>query len=145
MYIFKSFTMNQSVLGKLVDIPFCIVFLPLWHPPTSGATYSVYCWIIQFRIYLQVLSCIGEGNGNPLQCSCLENPREPGGLPSMGSHRVGHDWSNLAAAAMKRAVDYETGISDPPLPSTMGNLSKNLHYSTCFFVCLFFYHGKWEI
>ena len=24
---------------------------------------------------------------------------EPGGLPSMGSHRVGHDWSDLAAAA----------------------------------------------
>ena len=87
------------------------------------------------------LSCIGEGNGNPLHCSCLENPRdggawwaavygvaqsqtrlsdftfafhfhalekematyssvlawripgtgEPGGLPSMGLHRVGHD------------------------------------------------------
>ena len=38
------------------------------------------------------LSCTGEGNGNPLQCSCLENPRmaEPGGLPSMASHRVGH-------------------------------------------------------
>ena len=95
------------------------------------------------------LSCIGEGNGNPLQCSCLENPRdggawwaavcgvaqsrtrlsdftfafhfhalekemathssalawripwteEPGGLPSMGSHRVRHGRSNLAAAA----------------------------------------------
>ena len=32
------------------------------------------------------LSCIGEGNGNPLQCSCLENPRDGGayGLPSMG-------------------------------------------------------------
>ena len=45
------------------------------------------------------LSCIGEGNGNPLQCSRLENPRdrEPGGLPYLGSHRVGHDWSNLAA------------------------------------------------
>ena len=24
------------------------------------------------------LSCIGEGNGNPLQCSCLENPRDVG-------------------------------------------------------------------
>ena len=24
---------------------------------------------------------------------------EPGGQPSMGSHRVGHDWSDLAAAA----------------------------------------------
>ena len=23
-------------------------------------------------------SCIGEGNGNPLQCSCLENPRDGG-------------------------------------------------------------------
>ena len=47
------------------------------------------------------LSCIGEGHGNPLQCSCLENPRygEPGGLPSMGSHRVEQDWSDLAAAA----------------------------------------------
>ena len=92
---------------------------------------------------------MGEGNGTPLQYSCLENPMdraawwaavhavtksrtwlsaftftfhfyalekemathssvlawripgmgEPGGLPSMGSHRVGHDWSNLAAAA----------------------------------------------
>ena len=39
------------------------------------------------------LSCIGEGNSKPLQCSCLENPRDedPGGLPSMGLHRVGDD------------------------------------------------------
>ena len=95
-----------------------------------------------------------EGNGNPLQCSCLENPRdggawwaavygvtqsrtwlsdftftfhfhalekemgthssvlawripgtgEPGGLPSMGSHRLGHDWSNIVAAAAAAAA-----------------------------------------
>ena len=50
------------------------------------------------------LSRIGEGNGNPLQYSCLRIPGtgEPGGLPSMGSHRVGHDWSDLAAAAADR-------------------------------------------
>ena len=92
---------------------------------------------------------LGEGNGTPLQYSCLENPMdggawkaavhgvaegqtqlsnftftfhfhalekemathssvlawriqgtgELGGLPSMGSHRVGHDWSNSAVAA----------------------------------------------
>ena len=39
------------------------------------------------------LSHPGEGNGNPLQCSCLENPRdrgEPSGLLSVGLHRVGH-------------------------------------------------------
>ena len=29
---------------------------------------------------------------------------EPGGLPSMGSHRVGHDWSDLAAAAAAAAT-----------------------------------------
>ena len=48
------------------------------------------------------LSCIGEGNGNPLQCSCLENPRDGGAwwVASMGSHRVGHDCSDLAAAAV---------------------------------------------
>ena len=95
----------------------------------------------------------GEGNGTPLQYSCLENPMdggawwaadhgvaksrtrlsdftftfpfhalekemaahsstlawripgtgEPGGLPSLGSHRVGHDWSDLAAAAAEQA------------------------------------------
>ena len=29
------------------------------------------------RLHFQFsLSCIGEGNGNPLQCSCLENPRD---------------------------------------------------------------------
>ena len=35
----------------------------------------------------------GGGNGNPLQYSCLENPRteEPGRLQSMGSQRVRHD------------------------------------------------------
>ena len=29
----------------------------------------------------------------------IPGTREPGGLPSTGSHRVGHDWSDLAAAA----------------------------------------------
>ena len=98
---------------------------------------------------LIIATISGEGDGTPLQYSCLENPMdggawkaavhgvaksqtwlsdftftfhfhalekemethssvlawripgtgEPGGLPSVGSHRVGHDWSDLAAAA----------------------------------------------
>ena len=107
-----------------------------------------------FRIHfthIQIISIdiIREGNGTPLQYSCLENPMdgeswwaavhgvarsqtrlsdftftfyfhalekemathssvlawripgtgEPAALPSLGSHRVGHDWSDLAAAA----------------------------------------------
>ena len=96
----------------------------------------------------------GEGNGTPLQYSCLENPmdggawkaavhgiaegrtrlsdftfpfhfhalekeiathssvlawripgtKEPGGLPSMGLHRVRHDWSDLAVAVTEQAT-----------------------------------------
>ena len=47
------------------------------------------------------LSCIGEGNGNPSSVLAWRIPGtgEPGGLPPMGSHRVGHDWNDLAAAA----------------------------------------------
>ena len=100
-------------------------------------------------VYIYIRRCLWEGNGTPLQYSCLENPMdggawwaivhgvaksqtrlsnftftfhfhvlekemathscilawripgtgEPGGLSSMGLHRVGHDWSDLAAAA----------------------------------------------
>ena len=40
----------------------------------------------------------GEGHGNLLQYSCLENPwtEEPGGLQSIGSQKVRHDWNDLA-------------------------------------------------
>ena len=31
----------------------------------------------------------------------IPGTEEPGGLPSMGSHRVGHDWSDLAAASLE--------------------------------------------
>ena len=78
----------------------------------------------------------GEGNGTLLQYSCLENPMdftftfhfhalekematcssvlawripgtgEPDGLPSMGSHRVRHDWSDLAAAVAAYTVKW---------------------------------------
>ena len=34
----------------------------------------------------------------------IPGTREPGGLPSMGLHRVGHDWSDLAAAAAHAAT-----------------------------------------
>ena len=37
------------------------------------------------------LSCIGEGNGNPLQCSCLENPRDGGAW-----------WAAVSAVAQSR-------------------------------------------
>ena len=105
-------------------------------------------------IWKRVDISIREGNGTPLQYSCLENPMdggawwpavhevaegrtrlsdftfafhfhalekemaphsstlawrilgtgEPGGLPSMGSHRVGHDWSDLALISLVQFI-----------------------------------------
>ena len=72
-------------------------------------------------------SSLGEGNGNPLQCSCLENlppgTGEPDAPLSLGSHRVGHDWSDLAAAepqaqAMRRNVWLPGGAGGSTLGHT---------------------------
>ena len=40
------------------------------------------------------LSCIGEGSGNPLQCSCLENPRD-GGAWWAAVYGVTQSWTRL--------------------------------------------------
>ena len=116
---------------------------------------------------------LGEGDGTPLQYSCLENPMdagawwaavhgvaksrtrlsdftftfhfhalekematlssvlawripetgEPDGLPSMESHRVGHDWSDLAAAAAAawRGLPGSSVVKN--LPANVGDLS----------------------
>ena len=39
-------------------------------------------------------SCIGEGNGNPLQCSCLENPRDRGAWWA-AVYGVAQSWTRL--------------------------------------------------
>ena len=45
------------------------------------------------NIYAPIIGISGEGNGTPLQYSCLENPMDGGAwwLQSMGSLRVGYD------------------------------------------------------
>ena len=70
-----------------------------WWAAVHGVAQS---WTLLKRLSMN--ACIGEGNGNPLQCSCLENPRDGGAwwLTSMELHRIGHDWSDSAAAAVAR-------------------------------------------
>ena len=47
------------------------------------------------RLHFQFsLACIGEGNGNPLQCSCLENPRD-GGAWWAAISGVARSWTRL--------------------------------------------------
>ena len=48
------------------------------------------------RVHFHIsLSCIGEGNGNPLQYSCLENPMD-GGAWKAAVHGVVKSWTRLS-------------------------------------------------
>ena len=139
--ITNSMNMNLSNLQELV------MDRKIWYAIVHGVTRSQHDWVTE----LNWVSTTGEGNGIPLQDSCLENPMdggawwaavhgvaksraqlsdltftfhfhalekematysgvlawripgtgEPGGLPSMGLHRVGHNWSDLVVAAAK--------------------------------------------
>ena len=63
----------------------------------------------------------GEGNGNPLQCLAWRIPwtEEPGGLPSVGSHRVGHDWSDSACThALDKEMATHSSILAWRIPGT---------------------------
>ena len=54
------------------------------------------------------LSCIGEGNGNPLQCSCLENPRD-GGAWWAAVCGVAQSWAwlnQLSSSSSSRTRDH---------------------------------------
>ena len=52
------------------------------------------------------LSCIGEGNGNPLQCSCLENPRDGGAC-----------WAAVYGVAQSRTRLKRLSSSSNPVPN----------------------------
>jgi len=127
-------------------------YSPKGHKKSDTSECLSICIITADSLCCIVETNTGEGNGTPLQYSCLENPmdrgawwvvvhgvarsrtrlsdftftfhfhalekemathssvlawesREPGGLLSLGSHRVGHDWSDLAVAV---AVETNT-------------------------------------
>ena len=77
-----SAIMVQKHVGKWRLTP---VLLPgksmgrgAWWAAVHGVAKSQ-TWLSHFTFtFYFSLSCIGEGNGNPLQCSCLENPRHGG-------------------------------------------------------------------
>ena len=147
------FLSDKDFLGT----PFSLFMISSYpsHPITQGAS-----WLFSLLLVLYLLfhpsNVLGEGNGTPLQSSCLENPMdggawwavvhevarnqtrlsdftftfhfhalekemathssvlawripgmgEPGGLPSVGLHRIGCNWSDSAAAAAAAVTSY---------------------------------------
>ena len=65
------------------------------------------------------LSCIGEGNGNPLQCSCLENPRD-GGAWWAAVYGVARSQTRLKRLSSSSSIPQDPGTmspkSRPPTP-----------------------------
>ena len=60
-------------------------------------------------------SCIGEGNGNPLQCSCLENPRDGGAwwaaVYGVAQSRTRLKWlSSSSSLFVRRPQEAQVGL-----------------------------------
>ena len=55
------------------------------------------------------LSCVGKGNGNPLQCSCLENPRD-GGAWWASVYGVAQSQTRLKRLSSSSSMHYFTFI-----------------------------------
>ena len=78
----------------MISYDICLSLSDLLHLVWSPLGSSVLLQIALFASFLWMSSiAFGEGNGNPLQYSCLGNPMNS---QSMGSQGVGHDWSDLA-------------------------------------------------
>ena len=76
------------------------------------------------------LSCTGEGNGNPLQCSCLENPRD-GGAWWAAVYGVTQSWTRLkrlSSSSSSRTIKVHTS-GKVTLPRLILNWCKALNPS----------------
>ena len=64
------------------------------------------------------LSCVGEGNGNPLQCSCQENPRD-GGAWWAALYVVAQSWTRLKQLSSSSASRHCTIKTSSPTHAGM--------------------------
>ena len=83
------------------------------------------------------LSCIGEGNGNPLQCSCLENPRDREARWA-AVYGVGHSWTRLKRLSSSSSNIHISSLSWtsllPTLTSQPSGSSQRAIYNYLFLI-----------
>ena len=107
------FLFCTSVVTQCLQTFICHVFWPLCHESRgrTGELEPAVC----FRV-----SCIYTlekemATHSSVLAWRIPETAEPGGLPSVGSHRVGHDWSDLAAAAAFMQNGFEEVLNTGPL------------------------------
>ena len=65
-------------------------------------------WVTSLSLFT---SCIGEGNGNPLQCSCLENPRDGGAwwatVCGVAQSRTRLKWLSSSNTALMKTKSFK--------------------------------------
>ena len=84
---------------QLILLHILLMFPSAWSTGENDQTYKkqkTYGYSLSTELYnsfcLTLSFPFGEGNGNPLQYSWLENPRDGGAWwAALGSHRDGHD------------------------------------------------------
>ena len=91
------------------------------------------CWGLDMTEWLHFhfsLSCIGEGNGNPLQCSYLENPRDGGAW-----------WAAISGVAQSRTwlQRLSSSSSSSMFSSAIFNLFYLLNFTFSYLEVLFGY------
>ena len=93
---------------------FCDFWYPIQH--VSSGSVSFWLWLEHFHFSL---SCIGEGNGNPLQCSCLGNPRDGGAWwaavygVAQSQTRLKRLSSSSSSSGFQMLPGAKSGNSDP--------------------------------
>ena len=98
-WLYVLANVNSDAMNIMVRVSFWIIILSGYMFRSKvGRSYdnsaSVFWgnFILFFRVAIMVTH-------SSVLAWRIPGTAEPGGLPSMGSHRVGHDWSDLAAAA----------------------------------------------
>ena len=99
--------LERKVLGPLRKRKFCLQTAVRLETVTSAKCPTCPPAIHQMATHSSALAWRIQGTG------------EPGGLPSVGSRRVGHDWSNLAGAYSHKPICREPAWVSPPMAKVM--------------------------
>ena len=118
---------------SLSNVQICITVLLAMVTMVHGTSARTYNWkfVLQLHFHFS-LSCIGKGNGNPLQCSCLENPRD-GGVWWAAVCGVAQSRTRLKRLSSSSSAPF----THPPTPASRNHQSLLYISEFCCFVCLF--------